>query len=151
MKVILLENIDNLGKKYEVVEVANGYANNYLLKRDLAVKADKKNLNELKTKENAVKAVRAQELEDAKAAKEDLEGKTFTIEKTAGENGKLFGSLTSMDVAELLKDAGYKVDKRDISFEDDVKTVGTVNTQVKLHNDVTANIKVEVKAADKEE
>ena len=97
------------------------------------------------------KAVRAQELEDAKAAKEDLEGKTFTIEKTAGENGKLFGSLTSMDVAELLKDAGYKVDKRDISFEDDVKTVGTVNTQVKLHNDVTANIKVEVKAADKVE
>lgn len=146
MKVILLEDVKKLGKKNDVVEVSNGYANNFLFKKNLAIEASKEKLNELKLKEGAEKADQARRLEDAKNLAEELDGQKFVIKKKSGENGRLYGTLTSIDVAEALKAAGYDIDKRHITLRHDLKNVGSTDVDLKLHNSVSTTITINVEA-----
>lgn len=147
MKVVLLEDVKKLGKADEIVEVSDGYARNFLFKKNLAVEATKENLNEVKLRKKAeqVKAERA--LAEAKETAAELEGKNFTMKMKAGEGGRLYGTLTAMDVADALVKAGYQVDKRNITIKVPLKNVGTTDVAVKLHNDVTANVVVKVEEA----
>lgn len=147
MKVVLLEDVKKLGKADEIVEVSDGYARNFLFKKNLAVEATKENLNEVKLRKKAeqVKAERA--LAEAKETAAELEGKNFTMKMKAGEGGRLYGTLTAMDVADALVKAGYQVDKRNITIKVPLKNIGTTDVAVKLHNDVTANVVVKVEEA----
>lgn len=147
MKVVLLQDVKKLGKADDIVDVNDGYARNFLFKQKLAVEATKENLNEVKLRKRAeaVKAERA--LDDAKAMAEELEGKAFTMKMKAGAGGRLYGTLTAMDVAAALVAAGYDVDKRNITIETPLKNLGTARVKLKLHNEVTANVDIKVEEA----
>ncbi len=144
MKVILLEDVKKLGKKNDVVEVSTGYARNFLFKKNLATEATGQQLNEVKQMMGAKKAKEARELEEARELSQTIAGQTFKIEKKTGEGGRLYGTLTSMDVADALAKAGYKVEKRDITLKDTIKNVGTFPVHLKLHTEVSCEIQIEV-------
>lgn len=146
MKVILLEDVKKLGKKDEIVEVSKGYANNFLFKKNLAVEANSGKLNELKLKQGAQIAESNRILEEAKELANVLEGKTFTVKKKSGEQGRLYGALTSIDVAAALAEAGYEVNKRLITLKHDLKNIGSTEAELKLHNEVSCNIIVHVES-----
>ena len=145
MKVILTQDVKGTGKKGQLVEVADGYANNFLLRRGLASPASAQALNEMKNRDAAT-AHRIQEEE--RAAKESaaaLEGKTIKLAAKAGAGGKLFGSITAKEVADAIqKDLGVAVDKRKVSLESDIKAFGTYTAEVKLHQTVSAKVYVVV-------
>ncbi len=144
MKVILKADVKSLGKAGELVNASDGYARNFLLPKGLAVEADAKAMNEFKNREKAEKFHKAEELKAANAVKERLEGKTVKLTAKAGANGKLFGSVTSKDVAEKIKkDFGEKIDKRKIVMND-IKAFGTVEAEIKIYTGVTAKIFVSV-------
>ncbi len=147
MKVVLLQDVKKLGKVDDIVEVNDGYARNFLFKQKLAVEATKENLNEVKLRKRAeqVKADRA--LAEARAMAEELEGKAFSMKMKAGAGGRLYGALTAMDIATALNAAGYGVDKRNITIETPLKTLGTAKVKLKLHNEVTANVEIKVEEA----
>lgn len=147
MKVVLLQDVKKLGKVDDIVEVNDGYARNFLFKQKLAVEATKENLNEVKLRKRAeqVKADRA--LAEAQKMAEELEGKAFTMKMKAGAGGRLYGTLTAMDVAAALTKGGYEVDKRNITIETPLKMLGTANVKVKLHNDVMATVEIKVEEA----
>ncbi len=145
MKVILLEDVNKVGKKDQVLEVKEGYARNYLFAKKLAIEATPANMKELKRQEE----IRANKAAQIKAEAEDLAGKlkeiTVTITTKAGEGGKLFGAVTNKEIAERLeKDFGYKVDKRKIELAENIKTLGTYRPNVKLHNQVSVELTVKV-------
>ena len=145
MKVILLEDVNKVGKKDQVLEVKEGYARNYLFAKKLAIEATPANMKELKRQEE----IRANKAAQIKAEAEDLAGKlkeiTVTITNKAGEGGKLFGAVTNKEIAERLeKDFGYKVDKRKIELAENIKTLGTYRPNVKLHNQVSVELTVKV-------
>ena len=145
MKVILKADVKSLGKAGELVNASDGYARNFLLPKGLAVEADAKAMNEFKNREKAEKFHKAEELKAANAVKERLEGKTVKLTAKAGANGKLFGSVTSKDVAEKIKkDFGEEIDKRKIVMND-IKAFGTVEAEIKIYTGVTAKIFVSVK------
>jgi large subunit ribosomal protein L9 len=144
MKVILLETVKSLGQAGEVVDVAPGYANNFLLKKGLAVEATKENMNVVRTRKKAAAAKEAQNLADARAMAEQLSGRSFSLSKKVGEGGKLYGTLTAMDVADCLKQAGFNVDKRGITVKESLKALGTTDVVLKLHSEVSVTIQVEV-------
>ena len=146
MKVILLEDVKKLGKKDEIVEVNAGYANNYLFKRGLAIEASTSNLNEIKLKKGAEQANAERELAEAKELAKELEDKNFTVKMKAGEDGRLYGSLTNQDVAKVLAEHNYNVDRRTIQLATNIKNVGSVICTIKLHKKVSVKIKVEVEA-----
>ncbi len=144
MKVILKADVKSLGKAGELVNASDGYARNFLLPKGLAVEADAKAMNEFKNREKAEKFHKAEELKAANAVKERLEGKTVKLTAKAGANGKLFGSVTSKDVAEKIKkDFGEEIDKRKIVMND-IKAFGTVEAEIKIYTGVTAKIFVSV-------
>lgn len=146
MKVILLEDVKGSGKKGDLVEVADSYARNCLLKKGQAIEATPSAINAKKT-QDAAKAHHAQvELDAAKANKAALDGKTVTVTAKAGAGGRLFGAVTAKEVAQALKEQ-YKldVDKKKISLESEIKAFGTFSFELKLHNGVIANMKVMVK------
>ena len=148
MKVILKEDISNLGKKNELVEVADGHARNYLLPKGLAVEANEAEMAKLKEKKKAKQKKQQEELAAAKEKAERLEGATLEISVKAGDQGKLFGSVTTSDIAEVIKDElGIKIDKRIIQLEDHIRSLGTKQVAVNLHKDVSATIKVRVTEA----
>lgn len=145
MKVILLEDVNKVGKKDQVLEVKEGYARNYLFAKKLAIEATPANMKELKRQEE----IRANKAAQIKAEAEELAGKlkeiTVTITTKAGEGGKLFGAVTNKEIAERLeKDFGYKVDKRKIELAENIKTLGTYRPNVKLHNQVSVELTVKV-------
>ena len=144
MKVILLSNVQGLGKEGELVNVSDGYARNFLFPRKLATEANDFEMNKLKDRKAAEK--RRIELETA-AAKEDaakIEGKTIKMTAKAGQGGKLFGSVTKKEVAERIKsDFAINVDKKKISM-DDIKAFGTYQAEIKLYTGVTAKVFVMV-------
>ena len=144
MKVILLEDVKGLGKEDEVVNVALGYARNFLFKKNLAVEANKANLNDIKTRKKAAAAKEAQALAEAKALAETLDGQTFELKKKVGENNRLYGTLTAIDVEAVLAEAGYKVDKRNITLEETLRNVGSTKAKLRLHRDVSVDITVSV-------
>lgn len=148
MKVILKQDVKGSGKKGQLIEVSDGYARNFLLARGLAMEATAQNLNVLKAKEAAV-AHRAQvEREQAESAAKALNGKTVKMTAKAGTGGRLFGSVTSKEIAEeLKKQLGVEVDKKKIVLESDIKAFGTYSAEIKLYNGVSAKISVMVSEA----
>jgi large subunit ribosomal protein L9 len=145
MKIILKENMKNLGHQGDVVEVKNGYANNYLFPRGMAVMATTSNLkmHEENSRQGALK--REKMKTDALSLAEQLKEMSITIGTKAGANGKIFGSITPLQVAQALKVKGFEIDRRKIEIND-VKTLGSYEAILNLHRDVTVNIAVEVTA-----
>jgi len=144
MKVILNEDVKSLGKKGELVNVSDGYARNFLFPKNLASEANAQAMNELKNREAAKKHREQVEIDNANASKSALEGKTVSIAAKAGQ-GKLFGSVTSKEIAEELnKQFGVQIDKKKISVEQDIKQFGTYSASIKLHVGISANIFVNV-------
>ena len=141
MKVILLQNVKALGKKDDVVEVAEGYAANFLLPRKLAIRADNQAMNDLKGKEESKRFKIEEERKAAKAIAERLASITVKIRSASGADGRLYGAVTSKDVAEALaKDFGITVDKRKIEMSDNIKSYGSYSLNVKLYEGVVGKI-----------
>ncbi len=141
MKVILLEDVKGSGKKGELINASDGYARNYLLPKKLAMEATPQALNELKQKEEAKERRLALEKQAAMDAAAAVKDKTIKISGASGKNGKLFGSITSAEVAaEIKKQLGVEVDKKKVSLESDIKTFGTFSAEVKFGYGVTAKL-----------
>lgn len=147
MKVILKADVKSLGKKGELVNTSDGYARNFLFPKGLAIEANASAMNDFKNKEKAKEFHKAEEIKAANAVKEQIDGKTVKLTAKAGANGKLFGSVTSKDVAEKIKkDFAIDIDKRKIAMQD-VKAFGTVQAEVKIYQGISANIFVQVSEA----
>ncbi|KPL57861.1 50S ribosomal protein L9 [Rossellomorea vietnamensis] len=145
MKVIFLKDVKGKGKKGEVKNVADGYAHNFLLKKGLAVEATNANIGQLEGQKKKEEQVAQEELEDAKRLKATLEEITVEMKAKSGEGGRLFGSITSKQIADALKKAhDIKIDKRKIEMNDAIRALGYTNVPVKLHTDVSATLKVHV-------
>jgi large subunit ribosomal protein L9 len=152
MKIILKEDVEKLGKCGEVKEVKEGFARNFLLPRNLAVVANLSNLSSIEDIKRQ-KTSREQKLQkESEKLRDKLEQISCTAEVLVGEEDKVFGSVTSADIAKLLMDKGFVVDKRAVMLEEPLKALGVYTVPVKIHPEVTANLKVwVVKQAKKEE
>ncbi|WP_338450412.1 50S ribosomal protein L9 [Niallia oryzisoli] len=148
MKVIFLKDVKGKGKKGEVKNVADGYAHNFLLKQGLAVEANSANVSSLNAQKKKEEKLAAEELEEAKKLKTVIDELTVELIAKSGEGGRLFGSITSKQIAEeLQKKHGIKIDKRKIELEDAIRSLGYTKVPVKLHTEVTATLNVHVKEA----
>lgn len=145
MKIILKENMKNLGQQGDVVEVKNGYANNYLFPRGMAVMATAGNLRMLEENNRQGALKREKMKNDAEALAVQLKEMSITIGTKAGANGKIFGSITPLQVSQALKAKGFDIDRRKIEIND-VKMLGNYEATLNLHRDVAINIAVEVVA-----
>ena len=146
MKVILTNDVKGSGKKGDIVNVSDGYANNFLLKKGLAVAATPDNMNVLKNKQSSEEHKREEEFKSAVEIKSKTEGKTVTMYKKSGDGGRLFGAVTATDIADALKSSlGIDIDKRKIVLKDAIKNIGSYEVDIKLHKDVTSKITVDVK------
>lgn len=145
MKVILLEDVAKVGKKGDVVEAKTGHARNFLIPNKLAVEATKGNLKKLEEQKANAKEEAAYQLSQAEAIGRELKDKVVTIKSKAGEGGKLFGTLTNKEVAEAISaEFNIELDKRKITLEEKIKTLGTYPAQVKLHPEVKIEIRVKI-------
>lgn len=144
MEVILLENIDKLGNRGQMVKVADGYGRNYLLPKKLAIAATPQNRKWVEQQRVRFLKMEAKEKADAADLSTILQDVSVTVIRKAGEKGNLFGSVTSLDIAEKLLAQGYHIDRRKITLTTPIKVLGEYNVPLKLHRDVTANIKVHV-------
>lgn len=145
MKVILLQDVKALGKKGDMVEVSNGYAGNYLLPRKLGIEATSKNVNDLKLKRANEDKKAAEQLAAAKDLAAELSDKTLELKLKVGEGGRTFGAVSTKEIAVAAKDQlGYEIDKKKISVDEPIRTVGSHIVKVKLHPKVTADLKVHV-------
>ena len=148
MKVILLEDVKSLGKKGELVEVNDGYARNYILAKKLGLEATPKNMNDLKLKRAHEDKLAAERLEEAKAFAEELKKVQVTLKIKAGEGGKLFGSISSKEIAQAAKEQlSLEIDKKKLVLPTPIKAVGTTMVPIKLHPQVTGELKVIVQEA----
>ena len=145
MKVVLTEDVKKLGSKGDVVEAADGYVRNYLMPRGLAVEATQQKIKEMKEKEAKKNRLENEKREDANKLKSKLESEKFEIKVKAGEKGRLFGSVNTKDIAEAASDKGYDIDKRKIQLDDSIKSLGMHTVEVKIYDDITALLKVNVK------
>ena len=148
MKVILLQEVKGLGKPDDIVNVNDGYARNFLFRKALALEATPANLNTVKTRKQAEKSRQDRALAEARETAGRIDGQLFTIPIKCGEGGRLYGSLTSMDIAEALQKAGHRVDKRGISIQSPVKTLGDYDVDIRLHAEVSVRIRIRLVAAD---
>lgn len=147
MKVILLEDVKSLGKKGEIVNVNDGYARNFILPKKLGLEATSKNLNDLKLQKQNDEKVAQEKLDAAKALAEKIKEKSITVKIQAGVEGKVFGSISSKEIAtEAKKQLNMDIDKKKIVIPDAIKSLGTYNINIKLHKDVTATLAVKVEA-----
>ena len=145
MKVILLADVKGLGKKGDVVEVADGYGKNFLVKKCVAQIATASSIHEAAQKKASQEFHKAEEVKALKALAAELDGKSVAVKIKAGENGKVFGSVTAGHVAAALADAGYDIDKKKIKMEP-VKTLGAFHAEVRLMEGVSAKITFVVQA-----
>lgn len=145
MKIVLLDNVKKLGKKGEVVEVADGYARNVVIPKKLGVEATAANLNNLKLK-NKNEEKKEENLRNlALKNKEVIEKLVIELKIKAGENGKTFGSITNKEIAEgIEKESKVVVDRKDVMLEEPIKSIGKYDVKVKLHKDIIATVKVSV-------
>ncbi len=140
MKVILKQDVKSLGKKGELVNISDGYARNFLFPRGLAIEANAQAMSEFKNKEDSEKFRIKTETENAKASAEKIKGKTIRFSLPAGQGGRLFGSVTTKEIAEKIKNEfGITVDKKKITVSD-IKSYGTYTAEVKLYQGITAEI-----------
>ncbi|MDR7239110.1 50S ribosomal protein L9 [Neobacillus drentensis] len=145
MKVIFLKDVKGKGKKGEVKNVADGYAHNFLLKQGLAKEANNANISTLDALKKKEEKVAAEELAEAKKLKEVLDQITIELTAKAGEGGRIFGSITTKQIAEeLQKKHGIKIDKRKMELADAIRTLGHTKVPVKLHHEVVATLTVSV-------
>ncbi len=142
MKIILREDVEALGKKGDVVNVANGYGRNYLIPKGSAYLATPGNLNRYEEEKQFFDARCIKEKDEAQTMASRLTNISCTIAKKVGENEVLYGSVTNADIAAVLKDEGFNVDKRKIVIDEPLKKLGVYNIPIKLHLDVTAELKV---------
>ena len=145
MKVILLEDVKALGKKGDLVEVNTGYARNFILPKKLGVEATGKNINDLKLQKAHQDKVAAEQLAAAKALAEDLAEKSVEVKMKVGEGGKTFGAISTKEIAAAAKEQlDMELDKKKISVDEPIKSLGVHNVKIKLHPKVTATLKVKV-------
>ncbi len=144
MKLILLADVKGLGKANDLVDVNDGYGRNYLLKQKLAKESTASNLNDVKLKMGAAEERARRELEAAKELSSKLGGFKFTYQVMCGEGGKLQGAVTTMDIAQVLKQNGYDIPKKNIVIDGAIKSVGTFSVRIKLHPEVSCKISLEV-------
>lgn len=145
MQIILTQDVKSLGKKGEMVNVSDGYARNFILPKKLGLEATPKNLNDLKLQKAAEEKKQKEILEEAKVFAKELESKIIEVKIKAGEGGRTFGSVSTKEIATVLKtDFGYEIDKKKLQLNDPIKTVGMHTVPVKLHPQVTAELKVKV-------
>ena len=144
MKVILKQDIKGVGKKDQVINAADGYARNFLFPKGLAVEANATAMNEFNTKEQSKKFHKAEEIKAAEEIKKIIDGKTFCLKAKAGANGKLFGSVTSKEIAAEIKNSlGIEIDRKKMNVAD-IKNFGEYTAEIKFHQGVTAKITVKV-------
>lgn len=145
MKVILLEDVKSLGKKGDLVEAKTGYARNYLLPRGLAVEGTKENMKKWEEDQKERDKKRKAEEEAALELKEEIEKLTVELKAKGGEGGRLFGSITSQDISDALKEQGnIDMDKRKVELEDNIKSGGITVVNVRVYPEITAQLKVNV-------
>jgi large subunit ribosomal protein L9 len=145
MKIILLEDVKGVGKKGETINANDGYARNFLLPKKLGVEATNANINTLNLQKKAEEKRKAEELAAAKELAQKLENITVNVAVKAGENGRVFGSVTNKEIAAALeKQFGIKIDKKKIAVAEQIKMVGERHVDVKLHSAVTAELKVKI-------
>lgn len=148
MKVILLEDVKTLGKKGQIVDVNDGYARNFIFKKNLGLEATGKNLNDLKLKQANADRIAQEELEAAQALAKEIEAGKIELSIKTGEGGKTFGSISTKEIAIAVKEQmGYDIDKKKLQLKDAIKTLGTHKVPVKIHAKVVAELKVVVKEA----
>lgn len=143
-KILLRDDVGNLGGRGEIVKVKAGYARNYLLPKRLASLATKGNINQINQERSALLKKVAQDKSTAEAQSEQMKDISLSFERRAGEGGTLFGSVTSMDIADALKAKGYEIDRRKIVLKDPIKETGDYSVNVRLHREVTIQIPVTV-------
>lgn len=151
MEVILKEDVNKLGHRGDVVKVADGYGRNYLLPGKLAIEATSANKAVIEQMKNSAVRKSAKEKVEAEQLATQLTAVELVFERKVGENDHLFGSVTSGDIAHQLESQGYTIDRRKISLEDPLKSLGEYHVPVKLHREVTAHVKVTVKGDQPEE
>ncbi|MEK7340998.1 MAG: 50S ribosomal protein L9 [Candidatus Binatota bacterium] len=144
MEVILKEDIVDLGKMGEVVRVRDGYARNYLLPRGLVLVANKKNLKGFEHQKRVIGAQREKVVKQAQGLSDKLAAVSLVIAVKTGEEGKLFGSVTNMDIERALREKGFDIERRKIHLDEPIRNLGDFEVPVRLAADVTANVKVSV-------
>ena len=144
MEVILREHVDNLGRRGDVVKVAAGYARNYLLPRQLALPVTVASKRQIEREREKAEARDAEERAGAEAVAQKVAAFDITIARRVGENKTMYGSVTSADIAQALAAKGFQVEKRKITLAEPIKSIGEHTVQVKVHRDVTTEVKVKV-------
>lgn len=148
MKVILLQDVKSLGKKDAMVEVSEGYARNFIIPKKLGIEATPKNLNDFKLKKAHEEKVAAENLAEAKALAAELEKSSITVKIKVGEGGRSFGSVSTKEISDALKNQlGKDIDKKKIVMKDSIKAVGSFTVKIKLHPEVQAELSVKVEEA----
>jgi len=142
MKVVLLENVPSLGKAGDLVKVSDGYGRNYLAPQKKAIPATEKSLKVIEHQKRLVQHRMEKAKKDAEKLGQQIEKLSCTFAKTVGESGKLFGSVTSMDIESYLKENGFEVDRKKIALEEPIKNLGMFTVPIKLHPEVTTHLKV---------
>lgn len=143
-KVLLREDVDDLGARGEIVRVRAGYARNYLLPRNLAVEATAGNVKGIESERAALLKKEAKERASAEAQSQQMSSLDLEFRRKAGEQGALYGSVTSMDIAEALKERGYEIDRHRIHLREPLKRLGEYTVPVRLHREVTIDLKIRV-------
>ncbi len=144
MKVILLKDVKGLGKARDIKEVSDGYARNCLIKQGLAEEATAVKVNSLNIKKGAEEFHRQEEIKALKEQAKNLNGKEVSVKIKCGENGRIFGSVTTKEIADAINELGFNVDKKKISLKDTIKNLGTYTVEVKFLPEVIAKVKVVV-------
>jgi large subunit ribosomal protein L9 len=148
MKVILRKDLDELGLEGTIVNVKEGYARNYLIPKGFALVADNRNIKLVESQQKKIEANRIKAKEDAEKVAKTLEGIVVTISHKAGEEDKLYGSVTSMEIASELEKQGMAIDRKKIALDKPIKSLGEFDVRIKLHPQVTASVKVVVVAGE---
>tara|TARA_B100000586_G_C19774677_1_gene287433 strand:- start:53 stop:502 length:450 start_codon:yes stop_codon:yes gene_type:complete len=146
MKIVLLQSVRGLGSPGDIVNVKSGYARNYLIPKDIAVYATKTNVAQIENRIAKAKEIEADRVEQLKTIAEKLDKLSLKFALKAGEEDKLFGSVTTQMVSEALSDNGYTIEKKDIDITQPIKTLGNHYVIIYLHTDITAKVKIKVKA-----
>ena len=146
MKIILTQDFDELGFAGDIIRVSDGYARNFLIPKEIALEANKKNLKFMETQKKKIEVKRLKAKEDAEKISEKIKDTIVTIKQKVGDEGKLYGSVTTMDIAAELEKQGIDIDRRKITLDKSIKNLGDYDIPIKLHPEVTSFIKLIVEA-----
>jgi len=150
MKIILMQDFETLGLEGDIVDVARGYAKNYLVPKGVAIEANNSNLKAMEMRKGKIMANRTKDKEAAERVREKISEVTITIRQKVGDEGKLYGSVTSRDIAQKLETEGIVVDRRKIVIDETIRALGEFEVPIKLHPEVIAKIKVVVEGDEEE-